>query len=124
MSHVLSLLFEAYATTIPLSLDTINKTPFSPESKDEDLHSGWLQLPKGTIALVTETGVEEGTVSEAGLVNLQRMQDMMTSQKLEYIFPFSKFSFETEVNFLLMCQGSKSAFFQVWAAGKLTLLGC
>ena len=110
--QVISLLFP-YVTTIPLSLPVINTTPFSPESRNEDLHSGWLQLPKGSICIVNETGVKEGTVTEAGLLNLHRMQEMMSSQSLEYIFPFSKFSFDTDVDFVLLSEGKKSAFFQV-----------
>ncbi len=66
ISHILSLLFLS-VSTIPLSLSTINATPFIPESKDEDLHSGWLQLPKGGVCVVTEAGVQEGNVVERGV---------------------------------------------------------
>jgi len=52
---------------LPLSLDTINQTAFVPESREEDLHSGWLQLPGGSICLVTESGVTEGGVNEKGI---------------------------------------------------------
>ncbi|KAF9037006.1 hypothetical protein BDZ89DRAFT_1061703 [Hymenopellis radicata] len=111
LSRVLSLLFP-FVTTIPLSLPTLNTTPFCPESKNEELHSGWLQLPKGSLCIVTESGVKEGTVTENGLLNLHRTQEMMSSQNLEYVFPFSKFTFETDVDFIITCEGSKSAFFQ------------
>ncbi|KIY67975.1 hypothetical protein CYLTODRAFT_375033 [Cylindrobasidium torrendii FP15055 ss-10] len=111
LSRALSLLFP-YVNTIPLTIKSINETPFTPESKNEILHSGWLQQPKGSICVVSDTGMKEGTLNEAGLLNLHRMQEMMTGQKLEYVFPFSTFSFETDVDFVLLCEGSKSAFFQ------------
>lgn len=65
LSIVLSHLFPL-VSTLPLSLDIINRTQFAPESKDEDLHSGWLQLPSGSICLITEGGVSEGTVNDRG----------------------------------------------------------
>ncbi|KAK0448360.1 uncharacterized protein EV420DRAFT_1567556 [Desarmillaria tabescens] len=99
ISHILSLLF--------LSVSTIS--PFF--SKDEDLHSGWLQLPKGSVCIVTEAGVQEGNVVERGLLNLRAMQEMMTSQTLQYVFPFSSYSFETDVVFIVLSEGNKSAFF-------------
>lgn len=53
--------------TLPLSLDVLNKDAFVPESKEEDLHAGVLQLPQGTVLLVTEGGVHEGKLVEQGL---------------------------------------------------------
>lgn len=53
--------------TLPLSLDTLNKSSFAPESKDEDLHSGVLQLPQRAMLLVTEAGLQEGKLVERGL---------------------------------------------------------
>lgn len=52
--------------TLPLSLDLLNRDPFAPESKEEDLHAGVLQLPQGTVLLVTEGGVSEGKLVERG----------------------------------------------------------
>lgn len=51
---------------MPLSLQNLNSTAFVPESKDEDLHSGWLQLPKGSVCVVSELELEEGTIAEKG----------------------------------------------------------
>jgi hypothetical protein len=51
---------------LPLSLDLLNKCRFVPESKDEDLHSGFLQVPSGSVMVVTECGVNEGVLSENG----------------------------------------------------------
>ncbi|KAG6878774.1 hypothetical protein C0993_008073 [Termitomyces sp. T159_Od127] len=111
LSHVLSQVL-ALLTTIPLSLETINNTPFAPESKNEDLHSGWLQLPRGSACLVTEGEVTEGKVFERGMVNLRALQETMSTQRLEYIFPFSRFAFDTDVTFIILAEGKKSAFFQ------------
>ncbi|KAH0584139.1 hypothetical protein H2248_009701 [Termitomyces sp. 'cryptogamus'] len=109
--HALSQLV-ALLTTLPLSLETINNTAFAPESKDEDLHSGWLQLPKGSVCLVTEGGVTEGKVVERGMANLRALQETMSNQRLEYVFPFSRFAFDTDVAFVVLAEGKKSAFFE------------
>lgn len=52
--------------TLPLSLDILNKSSFVPESKDEDLHSGILQLPRASMLLITEGGIQEGKLVEKG----------------------------------------------------------
>jgi hypothetical protein len=66
LSHVLSHILPSL-TTLPLSLHILNTTSFAPESKNEDLYSGWLQLPPGSVCVVTEGGVTEGGVFERGL---------------------------------------------------------
>lgn len=104
--------------TLPLSLPLLNKEPFSPESKDEDLHSGALQLPQGTVLLVTESGVQEGKLIDRGVLNVQALQEVMTTQTLSYAFPFSAFSFPTDISCIVLSEGSRSAFFKVsffWA---------
>ncbi|KAJ7074392.1 hypothetical protein C8F01DRAFT_1043556 [Mycena amicta] len=111
LSAVLSRLFPM-VDALQLSLDTINTSSFCPESKNEDLHSGRLQLPRGTVCVVTEGGVTEGSIVERALMNIRAMQEAMTSQTLEYIFPFSTFSFQTDIAFVLLVEGRKSAFFQ------------
>lgn len=66
LSHILTHI-TPLSKTLPLSLELLNKLPFAPESKDEDLHSGALQLPKGSVVLVTEGGVREGKLIERGM---------------------------------------------------------
>lgn len=66
LSLLLSLLLPM-TRTLPLSLDILNKSSFVPESKDEDLHSGILQLPKASMLLITEGGIQEGKLVERGL---------------------------------------------------------
>ncbi|KDR81393.1 hypothetical protein GALMADRAFT_134836 [Galerina marginata CBS 339.88] len=109
--HILSHIFPL-VTALPLTLDAINSTPFYPESKDEDLHSGFLQQPKGSILLLTEGGVTEGGISSKGVTNIRSAQQMMKDQTLEYAFPFSDFQFETDVNFLITTEGRQSTFFK------------
>ncbi|KIK40911.1 hypothetical protein CY34DRAFT_806704 [Suillus luteus UH-Slu-Lm8-n1] len=111
LHHVLSDLLPQYLT-VPLSLDLLNKENFSPESKDEDLHSGYLQVPRGTTLLLTENGVQEGKLVEKGIMNIRAVQEVMDAQTLEYSFPFSKFSFPTDIVTIVLCDGRKSAFFQ------------
>lgn len=67
LSHILSLILPRLIT-LPLSLNFLNNSSFAPESKDEDLHAGMLQLPKGTALLVTENGLSEGQLVNRGIV--------------------------------------------------------
>lgn len=48
-----------------------------------------------------------------GISNLRAVQDVMNAQSLEYIFPYSRFAFDTDINILTLSQGRKSTFFQV-----------
>ncbi|PCH38721.1 hypothetical protein WOLCODRAFT_115930, partial [Wolfiporia cocos MD-104 SS10] len=98
--------------TLPLSLDVLNKEPFVPESKDEDLHAGALQLPQGTVLLVTEAGVKEGKLIDRGVLNIRALQEVISTQTLAYTFPYSQFSFPTDITCIVLSEGSKSAFFK------------
>jgi len=66
LSHILAELLPRHLL-IPLSLDLLNKASFLPECKEEDLHSGYLQLPLGTTVLLTESGIQEGKLLERGV---------------------------------------------------------
>lgn len=129
--YVLSHLFPIVALH-PLSLDALNNTPFRPKSKDEDLHSGLLQQPKGAILLLTEGAVTEGGILNegkfvlrdlepktddmflnVGVMSIRSVQQMMNHQTLEYVFPFSGFEFETDVNVIITTEGRQSTFFEV-----------
>lgn len=48
-----------------------------------------------------------------GIMNLKALQDVIDSQSLSYLFPFSQFSFPTDLGFVILAEGRKSAFFQV-----------
>ncbi|KAI0362760.1 hypothetical protein OH77DRAFT_1585098 [Trametes cingulata] len=111
LSSVLQMLLPLMYT-LPLSLDTLNKSRFVPESKDEDLHAGVLQLPQGTVLLVTEGGVREGQLREHGVMNVRALQDVMDAQTLPYVFPYSQFSFPTDITCIVLSEGRKSTFFK------------
>lgn len=53
-----------------LSLEALNNDRFIPESNGEDLSSGYLQVPAGSVMLLTETGVREGNIVEKGVLVL------------------------------------------------------
>src|SRR5882762_10083374 len=48
-----------------------------------------------------------------GIMNLKALQDVMSTQSLPYVFPFSQFSFPTDLGFVILAESRKSAFFQV-----------
>jgi hypothetical protein len=73
---------------------------------------GLLQLPKGAVLLLNEGAVAEGNVFNAGMMNIRSAQQMMEDQTLEYVFPFSGFQFETDVNFIVTTEGRQSTFFK------------
>ncbi|KAG9318342.1 putative alanine racemase-domain-containing protein [Chiua virens] len=112
LSHVLVDLLPRYIV-VPLSLDLLNKTPFLPESKEEDLHAGYLQLPLGTTVLLTENAIQEGQLIEKGILNVRAIQDVMDTQTVEYLFPFSnRFTFKTDLSMIVLSEGRQSAFFE------------
>ncbi|KXN90462.1 Mini-chromosome maintenance complex-binding protein [Leucoagaricus sp. SymC.cos] len=111
LHHVLTQILPLFVA-LPLTLDTLNKTSFYPESKNEDLHSGWLQVPQGIVYLLNELGITEGKVLDRGIQNLRAVQGVMTGQTLDYAFPFSQFSFQTDISFVVLTEGKKCAFFQ------------
>ncbi|KDQ19812.1 hypothetical protein BOTBODRAFT_27237 [Botryobasidium botryosum FD-172 SS1] len=105
LSHILPI-----TAHLPLSLSLLNTSSFVPEYHEEDLHSGRLQLPAGTTVLVEETGMTEGKVVEKGLRNITALQQCIASQSISYVFPYSTFSFSTDLTFIVLSEGKKSAF--------------
>lgn len=61
-----------------LSLDNLNKAKYTPESKNEDLHAGVLQLPQGSVLLVSEGGVREGQLLEQGELQMTHCCNVLT----------------------------------------------
>lgn len=51
-----------------LSLEALNGGRFIPESNGEDLSSGYLQVPAGSVMLLTEAGIHEGNLVEKGML--------------------------------------------------------
>ncbi|KAI0713283.1 mini-chromosome maintenance replisome factor-domain-containing protein [Earliella scabrosa] len=111
LSALLALLLPV-THTLNLSLESLNKSRYSPESKDEDLHAGVLQLPQGIVLLVSEGGVREGQLVDRGVMNVRTLQEVMDAQTLAYVFPFSQFSFPTDISCIILAEGRKSAFFK------------
>ncbi|EJD05672.1 uncharacterized protein FOMMEDRAFT_78038 [Fomitiporia mediterranea MF3/22] len=109
ISHVLSELLSLYFL-LPLSLKLLNERSFVPESKDEDLHAGILQVPSDTTIVVTETGIAEGSLAQKGIENVQALQEVAKLQTLQYKFPFSQYSFPTDIKFITVTEGKKSLF--------------
>ena len=62
LSKVLSLV-----SVVKLSLEALNEEPFVPESNGEDLSSGYLQVPVGSVIFLTEAGIKEGKINEKGI---------------------------------------------------------
>ena len=68
IKHVLQLLLPALVY-LPLSISFLNESRFQPKSVDEDLLSGNLQLPAGTVVLISDGAVSEGDLRESKLVS-------------------------------------------------------
>jgi len=47
---------------------------------------------------------------DIGLKNLNALQGAISTQTLSYVFPYSSFSFNLDLNFLVLAQGRKSPF--------------
>lgn len=48
-----------------------------------------------------------------GVLTIRAVQEAMRHQSVEYIFPFSSHTFETDLNFIVLSNGKQSTFFQV-----------
>lgn len=55
-----------HCIALPLSIDLLNKSNFSPKSVNENLEAGMLQLTNGTVVLVDETALTEGKLGDTG----------------------------------------------------------
>ena len=49
-----------------------------------------------------------------GIMNVRAIQDVINSQTVEYVFPFSsRFTFQTDLSMIVVSEGRKSALLQV-----------
>lgn len=134
LSHALAEILPSHVF-LQLTLDMLNTKSFEPESKDEELRSGILQLPKGTLVLLSEHAIGEGTLNEKGKVirlgdlnsqkrylmelklkgvnNVRALQEVASSRNLHYNFPFSRYTFKTEVTIVALTTGKKSLLLEV-----------
>ena len=80
-------------------------TRFQPRSVDEGLEAGLLQLPNGTQLVFDERAMREGQLGEWGVRNLQALTTLLSEGKLGYVYPFSSFSFDVDLNILALSVG-------------------
>ncbi|KAI8639782.1 mini-chromosome maintenance replisome factor-domain-containing protein [Parasitella parasitica] len=85
---------------LPLTIDGLNKTKFSPKSIGENLEAGVLQLIDGTVLLVDETVLDEGQLVDPGVRNFRALQNVIQNQTLTYEFPYSQYDFDTDISVL------------------------
>ncbi|KAF9097635.1 hypothetical protein BGX29_007997 [Mortierella sp. GBA35] len=100
---VKSLLPKVHA--IPMTLENLNKNYFYPRG-EEQLVSGMLQVTRGTLLLLDETAMEEGTLVDQGIKNLKAVSDVSLYQTLNYVFPFNNLEFQTDISLLIVSFGS------------------
>ncbi|CEG77805.1 hypothetical protein RMATCC62417_12499 [Rhizopus microsporus] len=89
-----------HSVTLPLTIDGLNQSRFSPKSINENLQSGVLQLVDGTVLLVDETVLDEGQLKDTGVRNFQALQNVIQNQLLSYEFPYSQYNFDTDISLL------------------------
>ena len=51
---------------VPLTIELLNSTRFMPKSENESLHAGLLQLTDGTMLILDETAMTEGSLGDLG----------------------------------------------------------
>jgi len=82
---------------------------FNPESHNDDLHSGLLQLPAGCTVLISESGIQEGQINTTGIKNIQALRNVLLLQTIDYQFPFSApYQFSTDLSFIILAEGRAS----------------
>lgn len=101
LSDVLDSLL-VHTVQIPLTIDGLNKTRFTPKSVNENLEAGVLQLVEGTAVLVDETVLNEGQLVDAGVRNFQALNNLIQNQTLAYEFPYSQYDFDTDLNVITL----------------------
>ncbi|KAN0064828.1 hypothetical protein ACQY0O_001885 [Thecaphora frezii] len=102
---------------VSLDLDELNdgRKRFSPRSSGGEvgLEAGRLQLVNGSMIVVNEGAMKEGELKENGMRNIKSLSSVLESHKLPYIFPYSEFEFETDLNALVLSQGKSFLPFDV-----------
>ena len=113
---------------LDLSIAELNSSTYAPQSRDENLASGMLQLPEETTLFIDETAMGEGTLKDRGehhrlqilpmpkgsmtdacarqgVRNVQALTRIVTDQTIDYIFPYSTFTFETDLKVVVLSKG-------------------
>ncbi|KAJ9452911.1 Mini-chromosome maintenance complex-binding protein [Diplonema papillatum] len=92
----------AYRVTVP-ELNVEDWVPFMDYEK-EYLKTGRLQLMSGTVLVLDETGIAEGTLSPAGLRNLSALHDFALAQHVAYPCSFAALELDVNVPCLVLSQ--------------------
>ncbi|CAG5111957.1 Oidioi.mRNA.OKI2018_I69.chr2.g6222.t1.cds [Oikopleura dioica] len=94
-------------TTLPLSIDYLNKRPLAPTKNYEDeelLHSDISTQP-GTLMVLNECGISAGNLTQVGMKNIETLKLLIEEQKLEFDYQFYKKDFEVDSNCLVISKG-------------------
>ncbi|WFD34637.1 hypothetical protein MCUN1_001478 [Malassezia cuniculi] len=106
LSDALSHVCPAVATQ-SLALATLNdaSAPLFPQGTDYGLCAGRLQLVDGTVLLVDEAAMGEGQLGDTGVRNVRALSQLISRHTLPYLFPYSEFEVNTDVNVLVLSAG-------------------
>eukprot|EP00854_Cymbomonas_tetramitiformis_P014472 gene14472-17106_t len=92
---------------MPFTVNYMNTEQLVP-TKDYEanrLTIGRLQLAEGTHLVVDETALQTGKLEEAGVRNMQSLQQVMTSQQLGYDFKYYEVSMNTDIPVAVLSTG-------------------
>lgn len=96
LSHILTEILPLHFF-LALTLDILNTVNFEPESKDEEMQSGVLQLPEHSLIIMSENTISEGKLEEKGNVHLLTV-DLHMSESSLYTQRCSEYPGTTESN--------------------------
>ncbi|KAJ1921900.1 hypothetical protein H4219_000246 [Mycoemilia scoparia] len=97
--------FVPWCVQLPLSISSLNKLKYQPNAESSHIKAGVLQLAPSTLIVCDETELEEGTLQENGVRNLQALQRMATDQCLTYQFPFQPIDIDTNTRIVVLSSG-------------------
>lgn len=90
-----------------LALPELNNgnAPLYPQGTDYGLHPGRLQLVDGTVLVVDEISMGEGQLGDTGVRNVRTLSQLISRHTLVYLYPFSEFEVNTDINVLVLSTG-------------------
>ncbi|WFD05593.1 hypothetical protein MVES1_000923 [Malassezia vespertilionis] len=106
-------LYHALTSLVPalvpqrLALDVLNDPQLTlfVRSADTGIIAGRLELAQGTMVLVDEVCMGEGQLQDHGVRNIRALASVLQSHTLPYLFPFSEFHFDTDLNVVVLSAG-------------------
>ncbi|KAJ3153656.1 hypothetical protein HDU86_005154 [Geranomyces michiganensis] len=72
---------------------------------DIGLQAGELQLATGTLVLIDEADLRDGTLNERGVRNIQHLSTAIRSARLPCLIPYGEISQDIDLRFLVLSQG-------------------